>query len=222
MSRASGKPSLWVLGCFSLALLELANQNVGGATNAPPTSVQNVRVNHGRANVAMAQPFLHGANVVAVGEQVRGKGMPEGVAGDPFGESCLSDGGRHCSLNQTFIDVMTPLFASLRIASATFVREHELPVPLAVGVRVLTSKGMWQFHATVPIDRVLPVNCRNAPAASLYPPSPKKGPLPHVLAAKFRVGGARRPRGGSTRALRWIHRRDSRTGFAGVPWRLGW
>jgi len=90
----------------------------------------------------MAQQFLHGANVVAVGQQVRGKRMPECVAGDPFGESCLSDGGRHCSLNQRFIDVMTALFASLGIAPAMFLREHELPPPLTVGVRVLASEGV--------------------------------------------------------------------------------
>jgi hypothetical protein len=63
-------------------------------------------VNHGRTNVAMAQQFLHGANVVAVGEEVRGKRMPKRVARDSFGESGLSDGGRHCPLNERFIEVM--------------------------------------------------------------------------------------------------------------------
>jgi hypothetical protein len=110
--------------------------------NSPPTSVQNMGVNHRRANVAMAQQFLHGANVVAVGQKVRRKRMSECVAGDPFGESCLSDGSRHGPLNQRFIDVMTTLSASLRLAPTTFLREHELPTPPAIVVRILAGKGM--------------------------------------------------------------------------------
>ena len=34
----------------------------------------------------MAQKFLHGADVVAIGQEVRGERMPEGVAGNPFGQ----------------------------------------------------------------------------------------------------------------------------------------
>ncbi len=34
-------------------------------------------VNHGRANVLVAQQFLHGANIITVGLQVRGGRMPK-------------------------------------------------------------------------------------------------------------------------------------------------
>ena len=85
--------SLYVIGRFSLTLIKPASQNFGRATNSPPTSVQNMGVNHRRANAAMARQFLHSAYVVAVRKQVRGKQMPVCMAGDPFGESSLSDGG---------------------------------------------------------------------------------------------------------------------------------
>jgi hypothetical protein len=39
-----------------------------------------VGVNHSRANVLVAEQFLHGADVVPIGQQVRGERMPERVA----------------------------------------------------------------------------------------------------------------------------------------------
>lgn len=33
--------SMWVIGCFSVSPIRPPSQNVGGATNSPPTSVQN-------------------------------------------------------------------------------------------------------------------------------------------------------------------------------------
>lgn len=48
-------------------------------------------VDHRRANVAMAEEFLHCANVIAGTQQVRGKRMPKRVARDSFGQSGLSD-----------------------------------------------------------------------------------------------------------------------------------
>lgn len=134
--------SLYVIGRFSLTLIKPASQSFGRATNSPRTSVQNMGVNHRLANVAMAQQFLHSACVLAVRKEVRGKRMPECVAGGLFGESGRSDGGRRCSLNQRFIDVMTTLFASLRIAPTTFLREHEMPTPLAVRVGIFAGQGM--------------------------------------------------------------------------------
>jgi hypothetical protein len=48
-----------------------------------------VRADHGRRNVAMAEELLYSADNVSAFEQVRGEGMPEGVAGDS-----LADAGR--------------------------------------------------------------------------------------------------------------------------------
>ena len=52
-----------VIGCFSLALIGPSSQKIGGAANTPPTAVQNVGVDHGRANVVVAQQFLHRTDV---------------------------------------------------------------------------------------------------------------------------------------------------------------
>ncbi len=46
------------------------------------TFVQNMSVNHGRADVFVPKKFLDRADVVTGLKQVRGEGMPEGMAAD--------------------------------------------------------------------------------------------------------------------------------------------
>jgi hypothetical protein len=64
----------------------------GAQRAAYPTGAvaQHVGVDHGRGNVAVAQQFLHGADVVSALEEVAGEGVPEAVAGDSF----VDPGGR--------------------------------------------------------------------------------------------------------------------------------
>ena len=65
------------------------SQTVGRAADAAPAAVQDVRVDHCRANVFVAQEFLNGTNVVAIGQQVGREGMAKGVTGDSFRETGL-------------------------------------------------------------------------------------------------------------------------------------
>jgi hypothetical protein len=101
-----------------------------------------VRANHGRANVLVTQEFLYGANIIATGQQVRGERMPECVAGDPFGESNLSDSLRDGLLDKRFMNVVSSLLSGFRVHPAMFLREYELPAPLAIGVLILPGQGM--------------------------------------------------------------------------------
>jgi hypothetical protein len=55
------------------ASLLLQAQSIQRAADAAAAAIQDVRVDHGRPDVAMAEQFLDGADVVAVFEQVRGK-----------------------------------------------------------------------------------------------------------------------------------------------------
>ncbi len=75
-------PSLWLLAChavlcviggFCLALTATTGQPIRRATDTSSTSVQNMGIDHCRANVLVSQEFLHGADVVAVGEQMGGE-----------------------------------------------------------------------------------------------------------------------------------------------------
>jgi hypothetical protein len=48
-------------------------------------AVEHVGVHHGGADVGVSEQFLHGADVGAVFEQVRGKGVAQDVRGDGLG-----------------------------------------------------------------------------------------------------------------------------------------
>ena len=49
-------------------LLALAGQSFGWTADTTSTSIQNMGVDHRRANVLVPQEFLHGADVVAVSQ----------------------------------------------------------------------------------------------------------------------------------------------------------
>jgi hypothetical protein len=55
-----------VIGCFGLIPLKTLSQPVCRTANTLTSTIQNVRVNHGRTNVAVPQKFLNGSNVIAI------------------------------------------------------------------------------------------------------------------------------------------------------------
>jgi hypothetical protein len=48
-------------------------QTISGTPDAQRTAIQDVRVNHGRADIRVAEQFLHRSNVIPVFEQMRRK-----------------------------------------------------------------------------------------------------------------------------------------------------
>jgi len=147
-----------VIGCFRLALIATTSQPVRRAAHAAPASVQDVRVDHCRSNVFVSKEFLHGTNVVTVGQQVCRERVPERMARDSLREACLPHRSLQRPRKQRFVDVMTALLAGLGVSPATFLREHELPAPLLVGIWVLAGQGVRQFDAAVAVGQVLLVN----------------------------------------------------------------
>lgn len=59
---------------------------VHGAAHRPGTALQDMRVDHRRAHVVVTQQLLHGADVVAVFQQVGGEAVPQGMRRDGFVE----------------------------------------------------------------------------------------------------------------------------------------
>ena len=68
---------------------------VRGASDRPRAPVEDMRIDHGGADVVLAQEFLDRPDVVAIVQQVGGKGVTESVAahalGDARAESCGPD-----------------------------------------------------------------------------------------------------------------------------------
>lgn len=74
--------------------------SVEWAAHAQARFGHDVRVDHGCLDIFVAEQFLHGANVVAVLQQVRRERVPQGVAGDSLADprhvGGLLDRSVHC------------------------------------------------------------------------------------------------------------------------------
>ena len=79
------------------------------------TAVENVRVDHRRGDVFMAEQFLHSPDVIAGFQQMGGEAVPERMTTDGF-----VDLGHFCRLlnrfsNGAFMEVMSPDLSRSRI-----------------------------------------------------------------------------------------------------------
>jgi hypothetical protein len=83
--------------------------SVEGASDGQRTFLGHVCVDHRRSDVAVSEEILDGADIVALLDQAGGKGMPEGVAAAPFGDSRAEDGGFHGALQDAFVNVVSAL-----------------------------------------------------------------------------------------------------------------
>jgi hypothetical protein len=63
----------------------MASKSVDRAANSGRSPIEDMGVDHRRLDVAVAQEFLYGSNVIAAFEQVSGEGMPERMASGPLG-----------------------------------------------------------------------------------------------------------------------------------------
>ena len=88
----------------------------------------------------MAQKFLHGTNVVAAFQELRGEGMPERVADGTFGQTSFFHRAAGCLLDDRFVNVMSSFFAGFRVLPLVLLREHPLPAPFLRRVGIFAGK----------------------------------------------------------------------------------
>ncbi len=103
----------------------------------------------------MPQQLLHGADVIPVGQKVRGEGMTERVAGRSLGQSGVPDRLRHGLLHNEFINVMSPLLSRFGICPSVLLREDPLPAPVGSGVGVFAVEGVRHLDTSPPILHIL-------------------------------------------------------------------
>src|ERR1700693_3656379 len=85
-------------------------ERVGGAPHtATAGAVENMRVNHGRLQVFVAQKVLNRSNIIPVFDQVRREGVAEGVAGGRAAYLGIPDGLLDGSLGDRLVQGMAPL-----------------------------------------------------------------------------------------------------------------
>ena len=129
--------------------------------------VQNVRVDHGRADVLVAQQLLNRADVIARFQKMRGEGMPKCMASGPLRQSRRRNSLPDRFLNQRFVHVMPPLFTGFRVLPAVFLGEYPLPAPFLRGVGVFAVEGVGQEHAAPTVGQIALVDRSDALEAFL-------------------------------------------------------
>ena len=107
-------------------------------------AVEDVGVDHGRADVAVAEKFLYGPNIVAGFEQVRRERVAQRMRHGGFGDACVADRLTHRALEGLVAQVMAALDATARIDGTIRRRKDILPRPCARCVRILAVQARRQ------------------------------------------------------------------------------
>ncbi len=125
------------------------------AANGFRATIQDMGIDHGGLHILVPEQCLHGPNIIPGFEQVRGKRMAEGMAGDMFINTGQACSGSHRFLQTAFIQVMAALDTSARVHGEAFGWEHILPGPLAVGVGIFARQRVRQIDGAVAVGEVL-------------------------------------------------------------------
>jgi hypothetical protein len=109
-------------------------REVQGTPNAPAAAVEDVGVDHCRADVPVAKKFLDGPDVVPFFEEMGSERMPERVAGDSLGEAGKGGGLLYGPLENRFVEVMTIQAPGTGIPELPCCGKYPLPAPLLPAV----------------------------------------------------------------------------------------
>jgi len=112
-----------------------------------------MRVDHGRAHVAVAKEFLDRADVVTILEQVNRERMPQRVVGRGPRKSGADRGFTDGSLEHGFVRVVPAPPPALPIDVEAHRRKDPLPAPLEGGARVLAIERQRQLDAAEAASR---------------------------------------------------------------------
>ena len=126
VALVSARPTGLAAGRIRRRAVLFRPQAVEGAPHPVWSPVQHVRVDHGGLHIAVPKQLLNGPDVVAVFQQVRREGMPEGVAGGVLRHPGAPCGLLHGFLQYGFVQmVAAPARCSARII--TMSSSHEWP-----------------------------------------------------------------------------------------------
>jgi hypothetical protein len=129
-------------------------QTIGRTPNAQGTPIQDVRVNHRRADIRMAEQFLNRSNIVAVLEQMRRKGVAERVAADPFRNPSPADRGRDRALHDRFVQMISGRWSESQVSANSRRGKHELPAPVGCRIGILPFECRRKSHAAETIGQI--------------------------------------------------------------------
>ena len=104
-------------------------------------------VDHRRAYVSVAQQLLDRPNIIAIFQQMGGKGVTERMTACRFGDPCFQSGFLEGPLQNGLVQVVPTLFSGNPVGIVAGGGKDPLPCPLLPGVRVFPLKGIGQGDA---------------------------------------------------------------------------
>ncbi len=131
------------------AFFYCGSNGIERAAHAEAAAVEDVGIDHGGLHVAMAEELLHGADIVAVLEQMGGEGVAEGVTGDALGEAGQSGGLADGALEPGGAEVVPSDAARTGIGRQVSGGEGELPDPIAAGGGELSIERIREEDETL-------------------------------------------------------------------------
>ncbi len=111
-------------------------------------AVEDMRVDHRRRHIGVSEQVLHGADVVAVFEQVGGEAVSEGVAGGAFAESRGDDGLVDGVLQDRLVEMVPGGLAGFGVQVGAGRGEDPLPRPGLFRAAELVVQGVWELDPT--------------------------------------------------------------------------
>lgn len=106
-----------------------------------------MRVDHRRADIRMAQQFLHGSNIVSGFQQMGRETVAKTVAGGFFADAGTFDGGGDFASDGAFMGVMSAFASGAWVDGKIGGGEDELPFPFAVGIGEFAGQGTGHLDA---------------------------------------------------------------------------
>src|ERR1051326_2949528 len=134
----------------SAARHPLARKKISRALHSKPSPVEDVRVDHRRADIPMPEELLHRADVVAGFQQVGRERVPKGVAARPLGDPRPADGAGDGALHGTGVQVMTPELLACGIPVAPGRGKDPLPGQLRRRVGELSLQRVRERDTPAP------------------------------------------------------------------------
>ena len=133
----------------------LDGEVVQWAHDSVATLLQDVRIDHGGADVGMPQQGLDGANVRTPLQKTGGEAVPERMRTDPLADSCLADGFGNGLVDGAGVQVVAASLAGARVGGPVAGGEDVLPSPILVGVRILARQGVREVHLSIALLQIL-------------------------------------------------------------------
>ena len=116
--------------------------------------MQDMGVDHGGLHVSMPEPCLHGPNIVAGFQPLRGERVPKGMAGDVFGDPGHARRGAYRFLQTPCIPVMAARDARAGGSRAAFGGQHLVPAPRTGSVGICALQRVRQRDRAVALRQI--------------------------------------------------------------------